>query len=265
MNLSIITYNTHGLPWSRIRYKEICAWLCKQEFIDIICLQEVFTKKAINHYVNTLRYYGFVACIPDDNNCTILSSGLLTFYNQKHICISSVFCSYQNYHNVEWFANKGFHVVRLKTKKNFFFNIVNTHTQSNTEVSFFFGTKIIDVIRKTQFQQIYDFFVGSKVPVLIVGDLNCNISPNSNFRFLSFIHNNLFHKSTFFSTGEDLDHVAWIPSQYAPLGCHMCDIELYGPKLKNCIIHNNIHFSDHAPVHYDIHIPSRCTTLESYS
>jgi exonuclease III len=253
MEVSIITYNTHGLPWSRGRFKEIAGWLSDQN-ADIVCLQEVFTETAKQYYIKDLARAGYAVVVPEDDGLTPVGSGLLTMCKARRFaCESSIFCSYQDYHNVEWFANKGFHVLRL-IGKNGRLVIVNTHTQSNTEVSFVFGEAIIDKIRRAQFKQIKDFFEGSRIPVLIVGDLNCAISPYSEVRFLNVLHENRFHKSTFFSTGEDLDHVAWMPCQYAKPGCSMCDIERFGPKLHGCQVYQ-IPYSDHAPVLYNIQVP----------
>lgn len=258
MDVSILTYNTHGLPWSCNRTREIGEWLVKQH-VDFICLQEVFTQSNREYLLKILTRNGYKPIVPNDTDITILSSGLLTVVNKKIKVISSIFCSYENYHNVEWFANKGFHVLRC-IKNNKLITIVNTHTQSNTEISWFFGEKVIDDIRKAQFKQIRTFFTGSSSPVLIVGDLNCERSPYHEIRFLNYLHNNLFHKCTFKETGEDLDHCAWIPEQYAPKGCSMCDFERYGPQLTKCII-NHIDFSDHYPVQFHITLPSRCMRL----
>jgi len=254
MDVSILTYNTHGLPWSRGRFKEIAAWLSEQN-ADIICLQEVFTESAQLYYKNEMPRSGYDVLIPEDNGVTLIGSGLITMYkSSRFLCKSSIFCSYQDYHNVEWFANKGFHTMRLQEKRGRQLCIVNTHMQSSTEVSWIFGEKIINTIRRAQFKQITDFFAGLKAPVLIVGDLNCALSPYSEVRFLNVLHENRFHKSTFFSTGEDLDHVAWLPCQYAKPGCIMCDIERFGPKLRGCKIHQ-ISYSDHAPILYNIQVP----------
>lgn len=251
MDFSILTYNTHGLPWSCNRSLEISNWIIRQR-ADIICLQEVFTEKARQTYVKVLSRHGYHVCIPNDAQDNWISSGLVTcFLKSKFTFISHVFCTFQHYHNVEWLANKGFLCVRLKGEKPI--TILNTHTQSNTEASFLFGKKIIHTIREAQFKQMRDFCEGLQSRVFIVGDLNCDISPFYDVRFLNYLHNNLFHKSTFPETGEDLDHVAWILSQYAKPGCTMCDVERFGPQLLECKIHD-IKLSDHAPIEFHIRL-----------
>lgn len=254
MKVNILTYNTHGLPWSRDTTKEICTWISLKQ-PHILCLQEVFTMKARRYYIELLEHVGYSIVLPEDTNLTILSSGLLTGFLQSHYsCTSSVFCPFMSNHNVEWLANKGFHVLRLNQKTGGSIAIINTHTQGDTDVSWIFGRAIIDKVRLEQFQQILDFVHDVKYPALVCGDLNCPRSPHSELRFITPLHQNLFHKSTFYRTGEDLDHVGWILTQYAPKGCEMCDVERFGPILEGCQVFQ-LPYSDHAPVLFDIRVP----------
>lgn len=256
MEVNLLTYNTHGLPWSRNTTKEICAWISAKQ-PHIVCLQEVFTVRARKYYVKMLNHAGYTVLTPDDEGVTLLPSGLLTaFLRANYDMISSVFCPYIHYHNVEIYANKGFHLLRLQQRNGLPIIIINTHTQSETEAKWIFGKKSIDAIRFQQIQQILDFVQCIKTPVLVCGDLNCEHSPHSELRFLTPLHQNLFKKATFYSSGEDIDHVGWLLRQYAREGCHTCDVERYGPVLKGCQIYQ-LPYSDHAPVEYDISIPVR--------
>jgi len=254
MNVNLLTYNTHGLPWSRKRTKEICDWLLTQR-PHILCLQEVFTQDARDYYTAALETQGYVIRAPDDGDCATLSSGLLTgFLKDIYTIITDVFCPYLSYHNVEIIANKGFHVLYLATSAGLRLTIINTHTQSETEISFIVGKDIVDTIRLAQFQQILDFIHSYNDPVLLCGDLNCERSPLSEIRFITPFKQNLLQKSTLYRTGEDLDHVAWFPRQYAPKGCEMCDFERFGPRLKGCKVFE-LPYSDHAPVLFNIYVP----------
>jgi len=132
--------------------------------------------------------------------------------------------------------------------------IINTHTQSNTEISWIFGNDTIRAIQKKQFQQIVDYVGKSPVPALIVGDLNCEQSPHPYVRFLQPFADPLLRKSTFYSTGEDLDHVGWIPLQWARDGCGYCDISRRGPTIESCTIYQKP-WSDHAPLHISVRVP----------
>jgi hypothetical protein len=144
----------------------------------------------------------------------------------------------------------------LQKKTNRRIQILNTHTQSNTELSWLFGTKVITNIQKKQFQQMIDYIGASKTPTFIVGDMNCEYSPHPYVRFLKPLCNNQLRKSTFYSTGEDLDHVAWIPTQWAEHKCGYCDIEKYGPRIEACTIFQKP-WSDHAPMFVTIRVPEQ--------
>lgn len=254
MEVQILTYNTHGLPWSRNTTQKITEWLV-QKRPSLLGLQEVFTLKDRKTYKETLEAAGYHLVVPEDTQVTLMPSGLVTgFLRSEYTLDSHVFCPYMNYHNVELFANKGFHVLRVRNKVGQRLILINTHTQSDTEASVVFGRKRIDAIRKEQIQQILSFVQSIRIPVLVFGDLNCRYSPHSELRFLTPIHQNLVAKSTFYETGEDIDHVAWLVDQYAPRGCEMCDIERYGPILLGCQIFQ-LPYSDHAPVLFDIYVP----------
>jgi endonuclease/exonuclease/phosphatase family metal-dependent hydrolase len=254
MLCTILTYNTHGLPWSRNTTREICDWL-KTLQPSIICLQEVFVEAHRNYYKEQLQRYGYHVVIPRDGDTTWLGSGLLTaFLESDYMLRSECFCSYQDYHNVECFANKGFLSTTLyhKSAKRSL-QVINTHTQSNTEVSVLFGNDVIRKIQRKQFQQIVDYTT-TKIPTVIVGDFNCEESPNPYVRFLKPLTQYEIRKSTFYSTGEDLDHVGWIPLQWARDGCGYCDISRRGPRMESCTIFQKP-WSDHAPMFVSIYLP----------
>lgn len=251
MEVNLLTYNTHGLPWSRNTCKEISAWIALKQ-PHIVCLQEVFLSSSRAYYTKMLNRAGFTILTPEDSDVTLLPSGLLTgFLRSNYVCERSVFCPYISYHNVEIYALKGFHCLHLKHTSGFRLLIVNTHTQSDTEARWLFGKASIDRIRLEQFQQILTFVENANKPVLVCGDLNCTHSPHSELRFL---HQRLLKKATFYSSGEDIDHVGWILTQYAPKGCELCDVERHGPQIRGCKIYD-LPYSDHAPVEYDIYVP----------
>jgi len=260
MECEILSYNTHGLPWSRDTSKEIVGWI-KETLPHIICLQEVFRFPTRSFYKEQLERIGYSVSLPNDTDVTLLPSGLLIAVLEKEYTIlSECFCCFQDYHNVEWFANKGFHTVKLRHKSGRFISIGNTHTQSNTEISWWFGSMASD-IRKKQFTQMLKFFSYTTDPVLISGDMNCEESPHSHIRFLNL--SPIHKKHTFPSTGEDLDHVAWIPLQWAEPGCHHCDVNKLGPIMKSCIVEQKP-WSDHSPLVAKIWIPDRKIRPESY-
>lgn len=255
MRCQILTYNTHGLPWSRDESKPICGWI-KRIRPEIVFLQEVFVESIRTYYKEQLELLGYKVCIPNDTDVTLLSSGLVTAVSEKVYHVKSeCFCAYQQYHNVEWFANKGFHVLRLiHTPSGRHINIVNTHTQSDTEVSWFFGRAIVARVRRAQIEQILGFFGEQRVPVLVGGDLNCEHSPHPHLRFLHPASQTRIRKATFYSTGEDLDHFGWLPLQWAHPDCAFCNIDKLGPRLEACSVFH-VPWSDHAPVLATIFVP----------
>jgi len=258
MKCQILSYNVHGLPWSKQNCVPISNWI-KSQRPSIVCLQEVFTKQARDYYKDQLERDGYKVCIPRDADVSLLPSGLLTAYLEKaYAFVSDCFCPYLAYHNVELFANKGFHSLRLRClETQRVVHIVNTHTQSDTEISWWWGAATMMRIRRRQFQQIVEHFHTCNEPVLIVGDLNCEASPHPYVRFLKLPGAPL-RKSTFYSTGEDLDHIAWLPLQWVRDGCHYCDVVRRGPQILQCTVFEKP-WSDHAPVLATVYIPLRDT------
>jgi endonuclease/exonuclease/phosphatase family metal-dependent hydrolase len=195
--------------------------------------------------------------LPRDTGVSVLPSGLLVaVLDREYKVRSDCFCSYLDYHNVECLSNKGFYVVRLyhKASKRAL-TIVNTHTQSDTEVSWWFGKKRIQDIRRKQIQQLLDF-ITDPVPALVIGDLNCEHSPHPHLRFLSLHSSAPLRKRTFYSTGEDLDHIGWLPLQWTNPNCAFCDIERNGPRMESCQVLQKP-WSDHAPVLATIYVPEK--------
>ena len=250
MRCQILTYNVHGLPWAKDFSAEICSWI-KSVKPSIVCLQEVFLDSMRNYYKEQLTRYGYTVVIPRDSDVSLLPSGLLTAFLEKdYRVVRDCFYPYMTYYNIEVFVNKGFHTVHLRQLKDGGeIVILNTHTQSTTEVSWLFGNKYVEQARKQQFDQILEHTRNIRTPMLLVGDVNCELSPHPHIRFLRMP---LMKKHTFLETGEDLDHIGWFPLQYAE--CGFCDIEKRGPVMESCAV-TPLSFSDHFPVLATVRIP----------
>ena len=263
MDCEILSYNIHGLPWSRDTSKDIVQWI-RETLPKIICLQEVFCISTRQYFKEQFERLGYKVSIPNDTQVTILPSGLIiAVLESEYTILNECFCCFQNYHNVELLANKGFHVVQIKHTSGRTIRIANTHTQSNTEISWWFGSSASN-IRKKQFEQMLEYFSYTKDPVLIAGDMNCEESPHSHLRFLHLLDRDpLQKKHTFYSTGEDLDHIGWIPLQWAKPGCHSCDINKLGPIMTSCTVFQKP-WSDHAPLLAIVHIPNHIIIPASY-
>jgi exonuclease III len=254
MFLTVLTYNTHGLPWSRDTSVEICDWL-KMQRPQVICLQEVFVEANRKYYKEHLERNGYHVLIPRDSGVALVNSGLLmAFLTVRFDYVSDCFYPYLDYHNVEIFANKGFHAVTIRERVSRRVIVVaNTHMQSDTELELLFGRKVTYDVRKAQHQQILKALTTPNA-VLVVGDMNCERSPEPLIRYMTHVDESRLKKATFYSTGEDLDHVAWFPLQWARPNCQFCDFVRRGPRLLGCQIFQKP-WSDHAPVVFSIFLP----------
>jgi hypothetical protein len=192
-----------------------------------------------NFYKVELERMGYTVCIPRDTGVAWIPSGLVTaVLSADYELIADCFCPFEYYCNIECFVNKGFHSLRLRNRRTDAITyIVNTHTQSDTEISWFFGRHVTSHAREKQMQQICDFFKYTRERVLVVGDLNCEKEPHPGLRFLHPHNCVSLKKATFYSTGEDLDHVAYLTDRE------------YVPRLVSCRIYD-IPLSDHAPVYF---------------
>ncbi len=245
--MHILTYNVHGLPWIRNDLDAMLTWI-EAKRIPVLCFQEVFTVSGRTKMKTFLEQVGYDVRIPRDECRGLLSSGLLTAVHQdSYTILSDVFQPFMTYHNTDGFANKGFHSIFLQTKDGGKLHVVNTHTQSDEEILPPWTTKSYkNGIRHAQAEQIIKYHETAKHPVLVVGDLNQETSLHPYLRSLHPSSSYPIKKATFFQTGEDLDHVAWMPVQWARhLGCGFCGE--YGPSLTYCRVHT-VQWSDHAPV-----------------
>jgi hypothetical protein len=223
----------------------------------IICLQEVFVETRRNYYKTELENGGYIVLIPHDDNVSFLNSGLLTaVLKSKYDCVSQCFHPFLQYHNIEILSNKGFYKTTLIDRlTNRVFLIINTHMQSDTEITWFIGRKGTHKIRTSQHQQIVDS-LHKNVLAFLVGDLNTEHSPHSSVRYMTLLDESRLKKSTFYSTGENLDHCAWFPLQWTQEDtlCSFCDFNRRGPRIVQCEVYQ-VPFSDHAPVRFSLFIP----------
>lgn len=253
----VLTYNIHGLPWCKTDDNQILQWICSQTpNIPILCFQELFTAAGRERYASALISSGYSVFFPLDEGVSLFGSGLAVgILESQYRVLGTFFRPYLFYNYSDQFANKGFFGIHLedrKTKKRFY--LVNTHTQSDWEASVIFGKMHTTYIRYKQAEQLLETCNELVDPVIVVGDLNQENSLHPYLRFLHPISPLPLKKATFFQTGEDLDHVAWLPLQFAKRGCGFCDIRRRGPRLLQCTIHPH-KWSDHAPVETRVFIP----------
>lgn len=239
--LSVLTYNVKGLPWCKDYIEDIAVFISTVP-ADVVCLQEVFTERARNFYKMFLEAIGYTVLLPNDGDVALLPSGLVTgFKRKKFALLDKVFCPYLENHNFEWFAMKGFHVLhlrRLTDGRQFY--LTNTHTQSDT-LNSIVGVRAVRGVRQRQINQLVRHFKGMPGTVVVVGDLNCEVEPAAGLRFLHPPGVAPLKKSTFFETGEDLDHCACLLDRPIPsIGA----VRVFSEK-----------WSDHAAVLFSVYLP----------
>ena len=216
--------------------------------VPVLCFQEAFTVSGRAKMKTYLEQCGYDVRVPRDDCRGLLTSGLLTAVAQdSYTILTDVFQPYMHFSNVDGLTNKGFHSLLLQDPKGGLVHIVNTHTQSDEEILPPWTTlSYRKGIRHKQAEQILDYHENAAYPVLVVGDLNQESSLHPYLRSLHPPSSYPIKKATFFQTGEDLDHVAWMPVQWSRrLGCGFCGD--YGPALTYCRVHT-VQWSDHAPV-----------------
>ncbi len=253
MLVHAITYNIHGLPWSNMKLNRILTWVLEVQ-VPLVCFQEAFTANTRQTIRSTLEPHGYAVIIPRDEGVSLFPSGLVTAVNRKYWdVLGESFQSYLTYHNVEIFANKGFQRLTLRNRETRqTLHIVNTHTQSDEEVLMWTPYSYRKTIRYKQAEQILAYCEKYREPVLVVGDFNQESSLHPYLRTLHPPSSLPLKKATFFRTGEDLDHVAWMPLQWSQEGCGFCG--KHGPVLEYCKVHT-VPWSDHAPVELKVRVP----------
>jgi endonuclease/exonuclease/phosphatase family metal-dependent hydrolase len=256
MLLHAITYNIHGLPWIHTNLTRILAWVLEMQ-VPLVCFQEVFCAADRTTILERLEAHGYRVLIPRDEGVTLFPSGLVTAVHRTHFeVISHSFQPYLAFHNIDIFSNKGFQPIRLRhlaTRR--ILHVVNTHTQSDEEIFVWTRYSYKKSIRFQQAQQMIEYCKGFMDPVLVMGDFNQEMHLHPNLRTLHPPSALPLKKATFFSTGEDLDHVAWMPLQWSDARggeCGFCGT--YGPALEFCKVHE-VTWSDHAPVEMKVRVP----------
>jgi len=252
MKIRALTYNVHGLPWSKNQSADIVRYLISVS-PDTICLQEVFLDTMRLYFSKELGARGYTVLTPRDEGVTILNSGLLTAFRTSRFTLTSdCFYPYMAHHDIEIGANKGFHTLRLlslKDKRRVL--LLNTHTQSETLFNVLSLGEPAAATRAHQFAEIVRWVDKDCDPVVLAGDMNCERSPHPHVRFLK---DSVLRKVTLPSTGEDLDHIAWIPTQWSPVGTTWCKFDSTGVRALLYRV-DPVPWSDHFPVVVDVEIP----------
>jgi len=208
------------------------------------------------YFSKELGAHGYTVVVPRDEGVSMMNSGLLTaFRSSRFALVSDCFYPYTVYHDIEIGANKGFHTLRLScrpvSRESGRLLLLNTHTQSDTPFNVLSLGGTAASTRAQQFGELVRWLEKDPDPVLLAGDMNCERSPHPHVRFLK---DSVLQKVTLPKTGEDLDHVAWIPTQWAPIGTPWCAFDSAGVRAISYRV-DPVPWSDHFPVVVDVEIP----------
>lgn len=229
MDLKILTYNVHGLPWCRVPILPILTWAVRRTDADVICLQEVFQRKALTDIVSYAPLYGYRVLVPPEcvtPSCFANPSGLCTLVKASIPITQVVFTPFVANGGLEHAVRKG--VLRAECwKDGVRTDIFNTHFQSDiTEIP---CVRIRhQQTRDLQEDQLEVLASRSECPI-VTGDFN-----QCMFRAFERV-DPTFH-ITFPETWEHLDHCL-----------------LYGPSRTKVVAWKTVYYdevnaSDHVPV-----------------
>ena len=244
MRLKIFSYNIHGLPFLPDSWSEpLYEWFNCCDY-DFICIQEAFTPGRVEGLTKSLIKNGYTVLKPNDLGARrLLGSGLLTAVRaDRWIVKESGFVAYEQCAGAEQLANKGFHWLKLGCRDAVAMDllIVNTHMQADHYINYFAGCMDTRPIRKHQMDQIMAYLeTAGQCRSLIIGDLNSEDEVHDELVYLTGPKNGIC-KHTFEPTGEDLDHVAFVPRKW---------MNYVLPVIHNIEVLSLLWWSDHWPIH----------------
>lgn len=240
MNLNILTYNIHGMPWANTDMKKLFTWVFETSTADILCIQELWSTHDRVFLQEFCKNYGWNVSFPMDS-CSLgyflkgldCGSGLAVAYKSIFELLSTPsFIPFTEASGVDKFITKGFYHLNFKYQTKTF-SLLNTHFQSDfTEIPY---CRInYRFSRLAQEFAIYSYAKRLQEPVLICGDLN-----EETTTFLHFLERK--KHITFTDTGEHLDHLCTLRGE--------CRIVL-----EKSIYFDTVQYSDHIPVLFTINM-----------
>jgi len=237
MTLRILTYNIRGLPWISCPIDDILSWILKRS-CDIICLQEVFTRRLQIAIESQDEWNVFFS---KGSTCAGQAAG---FYSGAGLCIlvrrdlkllgESTFVPFVDAGGVDRFVSKGLLHIPLEINGRRI-DIINTHFQSDfTEFPCFRIN--YPAVRFNQEKQA-DILSKQYPFPLLCGDLN-----QESFHYFKKFDDT--DEITFPETGEHLDHLLY-----------STDAGDAFTNKKTTYFHT-ITLSDHIPVLYEFELKS---------
>lgn len=172
-DISFLSYNTWLLPdifftahRPQARSQAIADYLSRSD-IEIIALQEVFTRRPFNRIDRKMTSAGYYSSgKPQYNFPKVLNSGLVTY--SKFPIIASIFVGYNNCYGDDCFAGKGLLISKIKIDQQYLY-VVNIHLQASNHFRRIRARKkqisqIAETLKKFRFD----------APVVLMGDFNVN-------------------------------------------------------------------------------------------
>lgn len=242
MDVSILTYNVHGLPWNRVPMLPILTWIVRCTYADIVCFQEVFQRKALNELQLIANAYGYDLFVPPDcvtPSCFANPSGLCTLVKRSIDVIHWSFTPFLCAGGLEHLVQKGVLLVTCR-KDGVAFDLVNTHFQSDvTELP---CVRIRHQHTRNQQEAHVERMIAHSICPIVVGDFNQSL-------FSRFVKADPRFHVTFPETYEHLDHVL-----------------LHGLSIRRAIVlrvqyFDDVLMSDHIPVLVSLRIRKELDTV----
>ncbi len=239
MVLRILSYNIHGLPWIQCPVEAILLWAYVKCRCDVLCLQEVFSRK-LRHKLQALApKYGYdIFFAPVEPRC--FGKPLLGFFTPCGLCILVKktipilelprFSPFHAKGGLDGLVNKGILSVGILFEGKHI-QIFNTHFQADFNEVPCCPLQYHEV-RRSQEAQLYLIASAYEFP-LICGDFNKN-------EFLFFERFDTSNQVTFPSTGEHLDHLLLLKHLF----CRFL--------FRKSTYFSDVEFSDHIPVLFEM-------------
>ncbi len=240
MQIKILTYNIWGMPWGTKQIHEILLWIFCASGAEVVCLQEVFSKRHRDIIEAKAAAAHWQVFFPDDS--CIAGMCLNAFHSGSGLCIL-VHPNLSVFHEIPFvpFANVEAYIEKV-VKKGFFglvlekdgisFSILNTHMVADmTEC---YPLRIgHGHCRRFQEKQLVEAVRSLLSPVLIAGDFN-----QEEHHYLHRMYDR--DDWTFPTTMEQLDHVV----------CLHQDRKAF--RVDGVKFFQEINYSDHIPLRVDV-------------
>lgn len=242
MDVKIVTYNVHGLPWNRVPMVPILTWIARCTDADIVCFQEVFQRKALNDIWMVADRHGYDVFVPPEcvtASCFANPSGLCTLVKRSFDILHWSFSPFSVAGGLEHLVQKGMLTLTCR-KDGVSFDLVNTHFQSDV-------TEVPCVrIRHQHTRDLQEAHVEQQIAhstcPIVVGDFNQSL-------FSRFVRTDPGFHVTFPDTYEHLDHVL----------LHKATAHRIG--VRGIQYFDDVQMSDHVPVLVSLRIRKELDTV----